>query len=47
MIGEAEARRKKRAWDRVNALLEDDDEETANRLANWEEGEANRQKNEE
>lgn len=47
MTGEAEARRKKRAWDRVNALLEDDDEETANRLANWEEGEANRQKNEE
>ena len=47
MTGEAEARRKKRAWDRVNALLENDDEETANRLANWEEGEASQQKNEE
>ncbi len=39
MTGEAEARRKKRAWDRVNALLEEDDEETSSRLADWEGGE--------
>lgn len=39
MTGEAEARRKKRAWERVNALLEEDDEETSSRLADWEGGE--------
>lgn len=37
MLEEAETRRKKRAWDRVNALIESEDENTLERLASWEE----------
>ena len=36
MIEDAEMRRKLRAWDRVNASIESEDEQTMERLATWE-----------